>query len=817
MALQVWLPLRGDLNNYGLSDVTVTNSDATVDNNGKIGKCYSFDSNSYLKESNFDWTNFNVNQFSLCCWYNEPSVASGNSQIICIGTNSGWNNIRIGLLRRTSNGYPMFSVSDGTNNVNYNFTATTFPLNVWNHIAVTYDSGKLKMYINGILNKEGTTTIVPVLNSSQHLGIGAASNGAEKLLGYLNDVRIYDHCLSPKEVKEISQGLVLHYKLDNLINNNHNLPSGYQELEYIESTGSSYFDTGVKFNPETESCTVIFKGNDLSNNGMIFASNGAKYFWFYYYSSSGIRVYANNGSAQQGVSGYLARDTEKHTMRWNNKHYFIDDVDKGTLSNTYGETTNNIWLFSYGGNNYPFKGRIYYTDIKNSNDTYKRIFIPAKRISDSVVGMYDLIERTFYVSSSSTGFTAGSVVQNTIIHDSSGYGNNGTITGTLSITNNTGRYNYSLDFNGSSFIKSNDLNLNNTSNFTISSWINIISSQSYQPIFWLGNGTATQGICVHGPTSNRLEGGNGTNKFDNTLSAINLNSWTHVVITYDGTTIKRYINGVLNGSISFSYLFGNTFVRMYIGYFWGGKFKGNISDFRLYSTTLSAEDILQLYQVNASIDNGGNIISNEFEEEYTSKQQILKTGVVKIDNFLEINDKLKVLSDGSVFLQILHHNAPASNLFTANNCWLNNGTNLYSALILLKNASWLQPDYEFLVCEKLESSSTESQIRWKQTSNPAIDTTPSGFQLISGSSSYLSPGLVANTGHGCFDMNGDSWWCCCGCYTAYQGGIPGFTGTVKTGYLDLYIKIPNEMIKGNIADFVKFYAKSILTNQLIEK
>ena len=66
-------------------------------------------------------------------------------------------------------------------------------------------------------------------------------------------------------------------------------------------------------------------------------------------------------------------------------------------------------------------------------------------------------------------------------------------------------------------------------------------------------------------------------------------------------------------------------------------------------------------------------------------------------------------------------------------------------------------------------------------------------------------------------MNGDSWWCCCGCYVAYQGGIPGFTGTVKTGYLDLYVKIPNEMIKGNIADFVKFYAKSILTNQLIEK
>ena len=74
------------------------------------------------------------------------------------------------------------------------------------------------------------------------------------------------------------------------------------------------------------------------------------------------------------------------------------------------------------------------------------------------------------------------------------------------------------------------------------------------------------------------------------------------------------------------------------------SFTGKISDFRLYATALSAEDIADLYHTPANIDNLGGIHGFEFVEE-NEKDSIYKNGIIStgksknylVNNFAETN------------------------------------------------------------------------------------------------------------------------------------------------------------------------------------
>ena len=139
MALQVWLPLNGNLENKGLSKITITNNDATIDDNGKIGKCYLFDGvNNYIK---ILYDNFS-NNFSISLWFYRingtwifntrnstyggvGAYVDGNNKLVidCMGaakTSSRWT------------------------------TSTIITNNIWYNLIIVRNQQKIQYYINGI-------------------------------------------------------------------------------------------------------------------------------------------------------------------------------------------------------------------------------------------------------------------------------------------------------------------------------------------------------------------------------------------------------------------------------------------------------------------------------------------------------------------------------------------------------------------------------------------------------------------------------------------------------------------------------------------
>lgn len=83
-----------------------------------------------------------------------------------------------------------------------------------------------------------------------------------------------------------------------------------------------------------------------------------------------------------------------------------------------------------------------------------------------------------------------------------------------------------------------------------------------------------------------------------------------ITFVYDGTGTRTYINGQLHHTCSFtSYgIHYNTNARLFLGCEASSAspsspyFNGKMSDFRIYATALSAEDILSLYNNEAEID-----------------------------------------------------------------------------------------------------------------------------------------------------------------------------------------------------------------------
>jgi len=74
------------------------------------------------------------------------------------------------------------------------------PLNTWTHLAMTYDTATVRLYVNGTLVRSSATTGA-LLTSTGALRIGGNSVWGEFFQGMIDEVRVYNRALTQAEIQ----------------------------------------------------------------------------------------------------------------------------------------------------------------------------------------------------------------------------------------------------------------------------------------------------------------------------------------------------------------------------------------------------------------------------------------------------------------------------------------------------------------------------------------------------------------------------------------------------------------------------------------
>lgn len=236
MSLKVWLPLDGSLENKGEETVDVITNGTIVYSDGKIG-ANAVDTTNGCVAIPLDFIN---EEMSICFWIYDNNSGNWRSAF-SIGEQTSTDSNRLEITYAVDDigtkPYTWYGFDDVSKDLIKNRSIMTYVKKMeWAHITITIDGLKVKCYKNGVFASEFNqlNTLSSILETNKILKIGSRMNNNGRLEGFFNDFRIYDHALSDKEVKEISKGLIAHYKLDN------SSPIG------IEKDVSGYGHDGVK-------------------------------------------------------------------------------------------------------------------------------------------------------------------------------------------------------------------------------------------------------------------------------------------------------------------------------------------------------------------------------------------------------------------------------------------------------------------------------------------------------------------------------------------------------------------------------------------
>jgi len=623
-------------------------------NNGKIGKGIQFnDKNIAINMNNPSILNMTTNNFTVSNYY--YGFDTGYNTII-EKRGTGLNGFFY-VVNYPSSGKVSIFLNDGGSQKVYNFTSANININNWYQLTTTINrqTNEAKLYINGkyiqTVNISATTGSL-ISDGAFRIGYDL---GGSTFNGLIDEVKIYNSALTDDEVKQdYNQGSVIQFgsntqniggtttSLDYCIpGDNSYCASPVAEWKMDEGIGTSTLDTSGNNNTGTitgatwtqgkigsglnfDGITNIVDVPDLAFNGPFTYS-----FWINSNNNSGTKMWSSgNGSQKFGMNAgsFFTRviSSSDNTIilpSQNNWHYIVLSRNSNDKVDLYVDGKQPIRLFSDAVQS----GTTYFSIIGMANDGSGQYY--NGKIDH--VKIYNYARTTAqiaydYNKGAPIGWWKMDECQGNTAYDWSG-NNNGTInigsggsqTSVGSCTDNlstsawnngkTGKTNSSLNFDGiDDYLTTTSIPASES--FSISTWFKPGSSVTdNQTIYW-GNGTNRAVLAYSGILGNLkwyVQTTGGTLGYKISINKFKLNDWNHTVLIYNGSSVKLYINGILDpttgsliGTSSASgFNFGTNYNRT------NNWFNGQIDDIRFYNYALTSEQIKTVY-------NGGAINFN---------------------------------------------------------------------------------------------------------------------------------------------------------------------------------------------------------------
>lgn len=629
--------------------VSETSKYWNIESGGKIGKCLGQDyGDLQVGESKFTHpTKLFVDDitipetFSVAVWVRNdqlgspytycPIQFSNGDPYIQGSVNKGWdfshNYWRI-VYNDGENFYGGLDKGNGSQS-NWGSNLNT-PLNSWYHIVFTVNkkTSTAELFIDGV--SKGKKNIPDGLGSfggTYQLRINWVQGWL--LNGALNDLRIYDHVLSQAEINEIKRALVIHYTFDD---------------ELVEPTTNIFYNKITGFQSKWETLEETFNGWPIYRSTVtnkFTGSNAADNFGFYCPTAFDYsQVQANQPYIYMSFWARVHEVTGLNSLYGYIKFTYTDDT-----------TSQPSWVYTKPNwsNDTSLLGQWQFVTAKLSLPSGKTV----KKINNMYMygrsctgGIVDFACIQIEAKDRATPYTPN--IREGLMCNETGL-DQPISTQNLTLTTETnlglfaGKFDNSVSGNVTQ-IRSK-LDLSGQTDVTFACWVYPIrncSALSDNALYTVINGTGIE-LYAYGRS----------NKWLICNNCLTYNQWNHVVTTYSATERAVYVNGERKGIDEVSDVFDKErSLDTGIGSTTSRTFNGLISDYRVYKTTLSEQEIKNLYESRASITKQGIILTKNFAENQ-QKVSVDKKFMVKEKEIIEGYTHIDYIqADGTQYIDL---------------------------------------------------------------------------------------------------------------------------------------------------------------------